>query len=102
MKFCIQFILIWEIQVIEAGERRLKMGSDKGRTKPQHSAGKEQCILCGRLTEMAKKRPISKREHYIEGAGQLCRKCYQELYVPKHNANVVQLASQNMSDKWFS
>lgn len=101
MKFRVQFILNWKIQAVEAGERRLQMGSDKGRTEARHSAGKEQCVLCGRLTETAKEQPVYKREHYIEGAGQLCRKCYQELYAPRHNADVVQLAGQNMPDKRY-
>jgi len=78
------------------------MKSDRDRTKSQHSAEKEPCILCGKLTETAKEQPVSGREYYIEGAGQLCRECYQELYVPRHNDNMVRLAGQNMSDKWFS
>ena len=77
------------------------MGTDKGKAKPQYSARKEHCILCGRLTETAYDQPLSKRQHYIEGAGQLCQECYQELYVPRNNENVVQLASRHMSDNWF-
>ena len=73
------------------------MRTDKGRDKSRHSAEKERCILCGGLTETAKEQPLSEREYYIEGAGQLCKRCYQELYVPRHNENVVQLASRNMS-----
>ena len=67
------------------------MRTDRSRAQPQYSGGKEYCILCGRLTETAKGKSLSEREHYIEGAGQLCRECYQGLYVPRHNADIVRL-----------
>lgn len=72
------------------------MRTDKGKAESKHSVGKEYCVLCGGLTGATKEQPLSKREYYIEGAGQLCRKCYQELYVPQHNKNVVRLANQHM------
>ena len=62
---------------------------------------KECCILCGRLTEIMKDCLISERAHYLEGAGQLCRKCYQELYMQHHNENVVQLTERNISENLF-
>lgn len=49
---------------------------------------KETCVLCGRLAEEEKEQPVSERKYYIEGAGQLCRKCYQETYVPRRNGNI--------------
>jgi len=67
------------------------MRIDKSRAEPQYSNGKEYCILCGNITETAKEKPISEREYYIEGAGQLCRKCYQEIYVPRHSEDMIQL-----------
>ena len=70
------------------------MRTDRSRAEPQYSGEKEYCILCGRLTETAKDQPLSEREHYIEGAGQLCGECYQELYVPWHNENVLWLAGR--------
>ncbi len=83
-------------------ERRKRMrADDRSRAEPQYSGEKECCILCGRLTGEAKGQPLSGREHYIEGAGQLCRECYQELYVPRHNGNMVQLAMQHMADNRF-
>ncbi len=78
-------------------ERRKRMRADRSREEPQYSGEKEYCILCGRLTGAEKGQPLLGREHYIEGAGQLCRECYQELYVPRHNGNMVQLASQGTS-----
>lgn len=40
----------------------------------------ETCVLCGQLTDVPVNRPVSERPTYVEGAGQLCRKCYAELY----------------------
>ena len=77
------------------------MRADKGRAEPQGSVGKEYCILCGRLAEAAREQPLSEREYYIEGAGQLCRECYQELYVPRHNGNVVQIAGWGTYENRF-
>jgi len=62
---------------------------------------KEHCILCGRLTETAKDCPLSEREYYIEGAGQLCRECYQAIYVPRNNENVIRLDDRHIPDNWF-
>ena len=44
---------------------------------------KEKCVLCGQETAYDFKTPITQREFYVEGAGQLCRKCFQGLYSEK-------------------
>lgn len=41
---------------------------------------RDRCVICGRETDMKKDLPIAMRKYYVEGAGQLCRKCYLELY----------------------
>lgn len=46
----------------------------------QQTAQREQCVSCGENTEYTKSTPIEKRTGYIQGAGQLCLKCYRELY----------------------
>ena len=43
------------------------------------------CIVCGKPTEYRKDVPIDKRECYVEGAGQMCRKCYFEIYLKQGN-----------------
>ena len=44
------------------------------------------CVICGKPTEYREDTPIDKREQrYIEGAGQLCRKCYFEIYIKSGN-----------------
>ena len=42
---------------------------------------KEKCVSCDRETQYTKDTPIEKRFYYIEGAGQLCGLCYNEIYV---------------------
>lgn len=40
----------------------------------------ERCVLCGAMTDIPCSEHIDLRYGYVEGAGQLCRSCYQELY----------------------
>ena len=39
------------------------------------------CVLCGKESEYLKTVPVGKRVGYIEGAGQLCRDCFQSVYL---------------------
>ena len=39
------------------------------------SKEKDRCVLCGKETPYTKDTHIGNREHYIEGAGQLCETC---------------------------
>ena len=41
---------------------------------------KECCVVCGKETEYAKDAHIDQRARYVEGAGQLCKKCYASIY----------------------
>ncbi|MCI8562091.1 MAG: hypothetical protein HFH69_01080 [Lachnospiraceae bacterium] len=92
--------MVWK-EHTEGRERREWMRTDRSRAEPQYSDEKEYCVLCGRLAEEVKDLPISEREYYIEGAGQLCRECYQELYVPQHNETVVQFFGHDISGSRF-
>lgn len=40
----------------------------------------ERCISCDIDTKIPKALDISRRTWYIEGAGQLCKACYQRLH----------------------
>ena len=40
----------------------------------------ENCISCKELTGTPKTLDIQKRLYYIEGAGQMCRDCWEALY----------------------
>ena len=41
----------------------------------------EHCVLCGKQTGYKRSDPIGLRQYYIEGAGQLCKKCFLTLMV---------------------
>lgn len=41
---------------------------------------REKCIFCGSITPYNKNDDISIRKNYIEGAGQLCDKCFIDIY----------------------
>jgi len=41
---------------------------------------KELCIRCGKPTLYDINTPITLRRYYIEGSGQLCERCFYELY----------------------
>lgn len=39
------------------------------------------CVCCGCDTGILTDTPIKLRPHYIQGTGQLCQICYEELYL---------------------
>ena len=60
---------------------KIRFGKEK---RPDAEASiawaKEKCVICGKETAYDFQTPISQRAFYMEGAGQLCRKCFCELY----------------------
>lgn len=40
----------------------------------------EHCISCGKVTIYKKSTHVDNRKYYIEGSGQLCQRCYEEIY----------------------
>ena len=40
----------------------------------------EICIVCGIDTKVSKELRVDLREHYVEGAGQMCKKCWENTY----------------------
>ena len=42
---------------------------------------KEKCVVCKEKTKYNKKDHIDFRIGYVEGAGQLCLNCYDEIYI---------------------
>ena len=40
----------------------------------------EKCIICGGNTVIPVGLKIQERRYYVRGCGQLCEKCYEELY----------------------
>jgi len=48
----------------------------------------ERCISCKEMTGTPKTLDIQQRLYYIEGAGQLCRDCWEALYPIKEATDV--------------
>ena len=49
--------------------------------KRQYAASAmERCVLCWKLTDIPKDGPIRTRSYYVPGQGQLCARCYRELF----------------------
>jgi len=58
---------------------------------PQHVTGnetvtndkmtnkKDKCVICNKITEYTERDPVHIREGYIEGAGQLCKSCLNDV-----------------------
>ena len=44
----------------------------------------EKCVICGADTPYRLNTPISQREFYVEGLGQVCRNCHYEIYIKKN------------------
>ena len=40
----------------------------------------ETCVTCGVETDVPIDKPVDVRYHYVEGAGQLCKKCWDSIY----------------------
>jgi len=40
----------------------------------------ETCVSCNIVTEVLVNEPVTMRHHYVEGAGQLCKTCYDKVY----------------------
>lgn len=47
---------------------------------------KEPCVICWKCTQYKKSTPISQRENYIQGLGQVCKKCATEVGKNKSSA----------------
>ena len=44
---------------------------------------KDKCVSCFKKTIYSKYDPINFREHYVEGAGQVCCNCWEKIYGKK-------------------
>ena len=40
----------------------------------------EKCVLCGRMVPVRRDSHIAGRRYYVEGAGELCARCFYEVY----------------------
>lgn len=56
----------------------LKHDRDQGENTVQSPY--ERCICCHYQTDQMKSQNVWERSYYVEGAGQLCRHCYETVY----------------------
>lgn len=47
---------------------------------PEKSVPTERCILCGIQTSVPVSMDVSLRNNYVDGAGQMCFLCFDEVY----------------------
>ena len=59
----------------------------------------EDCIMCGKKTTVAKTTHIDFRDGYIEGAGQLCIKCWNKGTERRHMAVPMNLIYDTPNDQ---
>jgi recombinational DNA repair protein (RecF pathway) len=43
----------------------------------------EKCVDCGVDTKIPITRNVDTRAYYVEGAGQLCKECFDKIYGPR-------------------
>jgi hypothetical protein len=41
---------------------------------------KDNCVNCNKETKYNRDTNINRRQHYVEGGGQLCEPCWDEIY----------------------
>jgi len=57
------------------------------KSNKEKSAGQEyeRCVCCWKQLDILKSTPIYHRKHYVQGCGQLCEDCYEEIMNCKKN-----------------
>ncbi len=40
----------------------------------------ERCVLCHVVVDVPRTLPVTLRQYYVDGAGQLCQECYDKVY----------------------
>ena len=61
---------------------------------PKENDNYDKCVSCDEVTQYSRFDHVDYRIGYIEGAGQLCLNCYDEIYVKKKNNNNDDTGSQ--------
>ena len=56
------------------------------------------CVVCWKPTGYTTDVPLKDRWHYVEGVGQLCYKCWKELY-EKDEVEVIESGDYILQDK---
>ncbi|MBE5739715.1 MAG: hypothetical protein E7352_05685 [Clostridiales bacterium] len=62
-------------------ENKIENVVDNEQNKVNNSI--EKCVICGVNTPYRFSTPISQREFYVEGVGQICQHCYYDIFIKK-------------------
>ena len=54
----------------------------------------EQCVVCQIDTKVPVDKPVDARYNYVEGAGQLCKECWNKIYNKQQYGPVAQLGER--------
>ena len=57
-----------------------KTNSDQAKKEDKLLNPDEKCLICGCNTGYKRNTPISERNFYVNGCGQLCMECYYSVY----------------------
>ena len=55
----------------------------------------DRCVLCGGYTEYMKDTPVEQRTRYVTGAGQLCKECYDTVYMSEDTQKILKKNKSN-------
>ena len=72
-----------KVQHIEKNVTSIKPNIDPAPQKPLRQM--DTCVFCGKETTYPEDMHIDYRMYYIEGAGQLCKSCYEKVYKIKND-----------------
>lgn len=64
-------------------EDERKINSEQAQISAEEMDQDDPCVCCGKPSGEKKGTHIGQRLYYVEGAGQLCKKCYNAVYGPK-------------------
>lgn len=57
-----------------------KINSEQAQISAEEMDKDDPCVCCGKPSGEKRGTPIGQRLYYVEGAGQLCERCYVSVY----------------------
>ena len=60
--------------------KSLRVRVSPGASVISMEADMEKCVVCDVETDVPVDKPVDLRYHYVEGAGQLCKSCWEKTY----------------------
>jgi hypothetical protein len=73
-----EYLMLIKVEAIEMPTSKCEKS-----VKDIQAEEKDECVSCGEETIYSRETMVDNRQHYIDGGGQLCSKCYKEIYGAK-------------------